>query len=323
MKLVPASTVLVFLPGTGLGSNFGVGPPQIKIFDVFYDAPVATGQQPILLKWAPYPEADVVSYTVLRSIIGFTAPKLTPGALAGLTLQLKVDGGATQTVAFNGVDDAITAINTTIVGGRAYPSLAVPTNFIFRSNTHQDPGSVEIVGGTALAALGLSTRVITELSEHFSLGDLPAGVDPNEYVEFEDPDGTIHDFYALITTDHLQNNSLKTVFKQAITDTGDVCVIEGIVTDLKGVRIPDARVVAKIVIPPFSAVVASFATIAEVETLSASDGRFSIVLLQGATVRLEIAAIGLGREILVPLQAFAVLSDLLVDLDVKFSDRTF
>jgi len=319
MKLIPQNVTMVFLPGGGLGHNFGVGPPQIKSFDVFYETPVAAGQQDILLKWSPYPEADVVRYDVFRSFIGFVAPVPTPGDLAGLTLQLKLDGGAVQTLAFNGTQDIITAINTFIVGGRAYASVTDPTAFLFRSNTGEDPGSVEIVGGTALPLLGLLARVITEQSEHYLLGAVDAPVDPLSVVDFTDPDGTVLDFYALSTLDHLLNNSLRTAFKQATTDTGDLCVLSGIVTDLRGVRVPDVQITATLVAFPYSPVTPSHITLEPVTALSNPDGKYSLVALQGATIRLEIPAIGLSREFVVPAQAFAAVADLFADDNAKLS----
>lgn len=45
MKFIPANTVLLFLPGGGIGHNFGQIAPQIASFDVYYDQPPVVGLQ--------------------------------------------------------------------------------------------------------------------------------------------------------------------------------------------------------------------------------------------------------------------------------------
>lgn len=274
----------------------------------------------INLAWYQYPESDVASYHVWRSIVGFVAPVLTPTALAGLTLTLSIDGGANQTVTFDGVNSAVVNINNQVTGGQAYASIAFPTTFLFRDNVREAPGTVQIVGGTALTALGLTAGTISQLSVIGLLATVPAGSPATAAVTYEDPDGALQDFYALSSIDHLGNESLQTTPKQPITATGNLCVIEGVVTDMQGVRLVDQEVRAHLMNYPKSLAQGAYINKREpLTTLTGDDGRFSLTVLQCTLIRLEIPSVGYGRNIKVPAQAFAFISDLEVDLDYKFN----
>lgn len=268
----------------------------------------------ISLKWAQYPEADVASFKVYRSIIGFRAPLAT--GLNTKTLQLKLNGGALQTITFD-TGSVVDKINSTLTGGRAYLSDS-GTEFLLRSDVRQSPGSVEIVGGTALVDLGLTARVITEKSEDELIATVTAPVDPEALVEFEDPDGTLSDYYALTTVDSMANESSKTNYRQPVTATGPLCVIEGTIINLQGVRMVDAEVTAFLQFPPEDDTMNVGITKDPIKTLSGPDGRFSLPLLQKALVRIEIPAISYTQYITVPEKAYALLNEIPVDLDYQY-----
>lgn len=272
----------------------------------------------ITLRWAPYPESDVASYKVYRSIIGFRALLVSGANRSGKTLALKVNGGAVQTFTFNDTDEIIDTINDTVEGGEAYASIDDPLKFIFRSNIREAPGSVEIVGGTILVAMGLTAHLITEKSEGEVLATIAALEDPTEYVSYEDTDGSLQDYYAVSTVNSLGQESDKTAYQQAIYFTGPVCVMEGIVTDVQGVRQVDEVVKAKIVLIPQESPVRSSITKAWVETLTGPDGRFSLPLLQGAIVKFEVPSLGFSRNIRVPEKAYEFVTDLLIDLEYRY-----
>jgi hypothetical protein len=272
-----------------------------------------------ILKFAPFPSSDVANYRVYRSIIGFTAVNAAPGAVAGKTLQLKMNGGVLQTISFSGVATVPDQINLVLTGGRAYPNTAdLGATFLLRSDIREAPGSVEIVGGSSLVDLDTTARVITETSEDEVIATIPALIDPEELVEFEDLDGALQDFYAIQTIDSFGNLSFKTGYRQAIQYTGNICVVEGIVTDLQGVRYVDAEVKAKLIKFPHSPEKASQVTLGEIITRTGPDGRFSLPLLQGALVQFEIRAVGFNRNITVPLKAYEFITDILVDLDYRY-----
>lgn len=274
----------------------------------------------IILKWAPYPEASVGSYHVFRAIIGFLAPIPLPAALSGLTLQLALNGGSTQTITFDGVTDVITSINNVITGGQAYASIADNTKFLFRSDIREAPGSVQIVGGTALSVLGLTAMTLTQESNFVLLATVAALLDPTVLVEYDDPDGALQDYYQLTSLDTFGNESLPTTPQQPISSTGDLCVIEGIVTDLQGVRLVDKEVRAILKRAPTTLATGSLVdSHAYITTLTGPDGRFSLPLLQDALVRLEIPATGYSRYIKVPDLAFAFITDLEVDTNYQFT----
>lgn len=264
------------------------------------------------LRWSQLEGAEVASYNVYRSIIGFKSALVSLGTLSGKTLTIRIDGGLSQTFSFDGTTPVVDLINETISGGTAHLS-ADGLSFFVRSNNTCD-GSVEIVGGSALTDLGLTPRVITEKSENELIATVTAPVDPLEAVEYEDLDGASKDWYRLTTVDELSAESDPTDWIQPILASGTLCVIEGLVTDLQGARVPDAQIIATIQVPPERDTLSSFITKDPVTALTNPSGRFSLPLIQGALVRLEIPAIGYSRNITVPEKAYVDLRDLTVDL---------
>lgn len=269
----------------------------------------------ITLKWSPFPGADVVSYKIYRSMVGFEAPVLTPSELNGLTLQLKLNGGATQTITFDNSTSSVDKINATITGGMAYASLEDSDYFLLRSDIRSTPGSVQIVGGTSLSVFGLTARTIYEKSEDIVIATIPATSDEMVY---EDPDGVCQDWYAITTLNTAGEESLKSPYRQPMTYTGDICVLEGIVTTLQGVRIPDAEVIATLIKFPQEIHKAPQISREPIKALTGVDGRFSIPLLQGALVQFEIPIVEFIRNITVPNKPCEFITDLQVDLDYRY-----
>lgn len=227
-----------------------------------------------------------------------------------------MNGGANQTITFV-AGDIIAQINAVLVGGKAYASDDI-TKFLLRSDNRGPDGSVQIVGGTALADLGLTARIITAKSEDTLVATIAALANPEDMVTYADPDGFVQDWYAITTVDTSANESLKSAYIQPIQATGPLCVIEGIVMNLQGARVPDVEVHANIQLHPEKIDALSNITLDKVRVLTSVDGRFSIALLQGAIVKLECDRIGLSRMIKVPEQAYAFINDIHVDLAYRY-----
>ena len=274
------------------------------------------------LRWSPFPGADVASYKVYRSMIGFSAPVLTPSALAGKTLILRLNNGPSQTITFDGVMTPYAKINATLQGGHAYLSVEDSNYFLVRSDVRSAPGNISILGGTSLTDFGLVTRAIYEKSEDALIAQVPALSDPDAQLEYQDEDGVCQDWYAISTVSGLGEESLKTPYRQPMTYTGELCVIEGIVTTLQGARVPDAEVKATIIKFPQEVGKAPQITREPITTLTGSDGRFSIPLLQGTLVQFEIPAVEFIRNITVPAKPCEFLTDLQVDLDYRYPLET-
>jgi hypothetical protein len=272
----------------------------------------------INLRWAPFPSAVVSSYKVYRSMIGFRGLVVAPDVVEGKTLLLKMNGGALQTLTFTGPASVVNQITSKLTGGKAFLSFADPLYFYVRSNIRSSPGSIQIVGGTALADLQLTMRTITEKSEDMLLATVPALPDPEMMVEWQDLDGVPEDFYAVSSVDPFGNESLKTAYRQATAYTGSICVLEGIVTDLQGVRFPDATITIQIIRFPVAQGKVPQITRFPLSFKSGPDGRFSIPVLQGALVQFEIKECQFSREIEVPALAYEFLTDILVDLDYRY-----
>lgn len=272
----------------------------------------------ITLRWAPFPGSDVVSYKVYRSVLGFIAPILSPSVLNGKTLQLKINSSSLQTITFDASTDTIAKINSVLTGARAYPSISNSAYFILRDDVRGAPGSVQVVGGTALGLLGLVPKTIYEKSEDSVISEPTAGINPEDVVEFQDPDGVCQDWYTVTSKDSQGGESAKAPARQPVTYSGPICVIEGIVTDLQGARVPEAEVTATLVKYPQDIGKCPQITLDPISVRTGSDGRFSIPLLQGTLVQIDIQSVGFSRNITVPPQAYEFLTDLQVDLDYRY-----
>jgi len=272
----------------------------------------------ITLRWKKFPGADVTYYKVYCSILGFKAPIVEPDHLAGKTLILVMNSGTEQTITFDGTTSVVELLNSHLLGAHTYILESDPGYFYLRSDIRSAPGSVRIVGGTAISDFGLVARTIYEKSEDFAIAMVPAPADPDEIVQYEDPDGVCQDWYTVTTISGQGAESLKSPYRQPVTHSGNLCVLEGIVTDLQGVRIPDAEVTAALVKFPHESSKASQITIAPITTRTGPDGRFSLAVLQGALVQVDIPSVEFHRNITVPYKACEFITDILVDLDYRY-----
>ncbi|NDC22531.1 MAG: hypothetical protein EBZ49_00150 [Proteobacteria bacterium] len=260
----------------------------------------------ITLKWQKYPGSTVGSFKIYRSIMGFMAP--LSGVTYGATLILKINGKPQQTVTFE--DDPVADINAAITGGKAFLSNS-GTHFIFRSDIRQAPGSVEIVGGTAMGPLGLTARLITQTSEDTLVATLS-----DTTTEYTDLDGVLCDYYAISTvTDGVESD--KSGYQRPIEATGPICVIEGTITNLQGTAASDVEVKATIQVPT-EIVSGTAITLKPITTRTDKFGKFSLPLLQKALIKLEIPDIGFMQLFKVPEQTCVFLSDLVSDEDAYY-----
>lgn len=273
----------------------------------------------IKLKWVAITDADIASFNIYRSMIGFRTSTEAPFSLInGDTLQLKFNDQTVQTVTFTGDDaiaDLVTLINGQITGGTAYKEDA-DNSLIIRSDIRIAPGFVEIVGGTAVAKMSETARIISEKSETELIGNVLFAATH----EYTDADGVLEDFYAISTIDGVANESDLSSLRQPINFTGPICVVEGTLMDLQGVRQSDKTVTARIVSPPEGSANHSFVTNQTVSILTGEDGRFSLPLLQGAKVIFEIDDARISDPILIPAAAFVFFDDLNIDTSYIFKD---
>ena len=265
----------------------------------------------ISLRWGVYDQADVISFKIYRSMIGFSLPKSGP---IGKTIQLKINNQTLQTFTL-GMDN-LAMVNQTIKGGRAFLSHDGLTVLV-RSDLRENPGFIQIVGGTALADLGQQPRIIGQQSEDSLIGTI-VSINSPQY-EYCDPDGVCQDYYRISTTSSSGDESRKSSYKQPVSLSGPICVIEGVLTNIQGARVTDVDISIKVELPP-EKMGETVMTNEPVVVQSGTDGRFSIPVLQGAVVRIEIPSIGMSQSIKVPELPYANLNDIMVDTSSKFRD---
>jgi hypothetical protein len=241
--------------------------------------------------------------------------------LIGLTLELRVNGGSIQVITFTG-NGLISDINAQATSLRAYPSANVGVSFILVRNTLREaPGALSILGGTALSVLGLTPHDITQGSEYQLLATVTDLTPGDDMYEYSDPDGSLSDLYALTTLDSQGNESEKTAPRRASDFTGKVCVIEGLVHNIQGVRVPDVMVTVKPMAYAQSPSKSAYYTMEEVTVYSDPSGRFSIPLIQGARVQIDIPDLSFSKVIVVPATAYEFITTLPSDYDFRFASE--
>lgn len=294
-------------------------PAQIASIDAYYTRnPNSQCGASVCINWVPLAGAQISRYAVYRSIVGFMADTPALSAIDGKTIQLSLNLGPTQEVVFNSFTPVIDRINSVIAGGYAVASLEEPGKFIFRVDPGSAPGVVEILGGTALADFGLTARTISLQSEDHLLTYIDAN--PNDDltgVEYCDLDGTIYDSYRVATIDNNNEISSKTRYAVPTEQTGPLCCIYGCVSDVAGVRTPDAQVTARILEYPQSVVAPTQINKDVIEVSTDAQGRFEICVVQCALIELSIPDAYYMRVVRVPDVARVAITDLEVDRDYR------
>ena len=149
----------------------------------------------ITLNWVPLPGADILSYRLYHSMIGFKVSIVDPALLVGLDIVLTTQVGTPQTITFSGPTSVLDQINDQIIGAHAYAAADPLADYFFvRSDVRVQPGAINITGGTANLLLGIVPRLITERSESILLATIAALPDETETVEYIDLDGVSEDY---------------------------------------------------------------------------------------------------------------------------------
>ena len=265
----------------------------------------------ITLRWSLFleEETDVSSYNIYRSMIGFLIPiyRIEEGS----TLSLKVNGGALQELIFP-EENHIEYLNQNLVNATATQSY--DQNFIIvRSVVKTAPGSIEVCANS----LGLRQRVITELSEEILVEVVQSSGRDDDLEVFRDYDGDPDDFYAISSNDVDGNESLKTPWRRSISSIAPICVVEGAIVDLQGMSLPDIEIIATLHETPRARSLA-YVVKEPVRTKTSPDGRFSLPLLQGVLVKLEIPAIGYCQMVTIPKRPYIFLQELLVNEEYTY-----
>lgn len=304
---------------------FAAPPSQLRSFDAYYtrDPGSACGAS-VCLFWLPLSNSEISRYKVYRSVVGFEADKGTPALLAGKTLEVSLNLGPTQTITFDGTTPTVDRINMTLVGGYAASLEASPGRFALRVSPGSAPGMVQVLGGTALADLGVLAGTYSKESHRQLVANINSSPeDDTEGVEFCDSDGTIYDSYQVSTVDLSGVESRPTEYSLPTAQTGRLCRVYGCVSTAAGVRVPDSSITAKILEYPQSVVSPTFVDKEEVSALSDSQGRFEILLLRGAFVEISVPALCFRRTVLIPDQAEAALVSLAVCRDYRLALETY
>lgn len=318
MIITPGGSIPVYVGTPSVPPN--QIPAQVRLLDAYYTqypgSPCGAG---VCINFFPLSGASISRYGIYRSVVGFQGDIVAPAVADGKTLQLSINLGAAQTVTFDGSTPIIDKMNSYFVGGRAVASVGSPARFIWRVDGGSSPGVVQILGGTALADLGLTAGTYSSQSKDYLVTYIDATPsDDADGVEFCDPDGTIYDSYRVTTIDLSNEESKPTNYVMPTETTGKVCWVYGVVSDPSGVRIPDAEVSARILEMPQSVVPPTYINNTIISTVSNPQGRYEICLLQNSLVELSIPSTYYTRQVRIPEQSRVAVSDLPVDRDYQY-----
>ena len=237
---------------------------------------------------------------VAASILG---TELSSFTLNGLTLQLKIDDGAEQTISFVtadpiAIDDVVDFVNTFLSGAVSSEDGGA---LRLTSNSLGTGSSIKITGGTALTELGftLNDRVVGT-DERIAL---VVGVDDYEYDDLNgDPD-----FYYKTRYYNSGTLAVSSFGPPAKGDVGSVLppsdLIKAVI-DLAGIDgkpMVDTEVLLyNKYVPPLE-VGDYLVTGRELVITTDQTGHAEIMLVRGATVSVAIAGTSIVREIVVPM----------------------
>lgn len=130
--------------------------------------------------------------------------------------------------------------------------------------------------------------------------ELLATLGPDEF-SYIHAIGTINDYYGISTVNSLGQESKISPLKNAEDYVPPLCRIIGRIVNLQGARVADAVVKAHVLqIPEYPGMERILITKQEVKTLTGIDGKFSLQVLQGAEILLEIDSIRVSDPIKVP-----------------------
>lgn len=277
----------------------------------------------IRLQWSKKAGFDVDTYQVFRSMVGIHLPHVPPSALYGTTLVVSVDGRPAETVSFVGPDSVAQQVNRQLSRGIAYTAQNASDGTFLRSPSGAAPGSVEVLGGTSLPIFDLEVGLRTERSEWYLVGDIPgSGSGSEEVVSFSDPDGGELDYYSISTISSSGEESRRSPPIRPLTGTpGPVCVVSGTISDAQGIYVEDAKVVATPLALPIFTFGAGLSK-KPVVALTDAYGKFSLPLLQGTSVIMEVEETGYSRTFTVPSKDSIDIADLESDFEHRYPLNT-
>ena len=250
----------------------------------------------ITLKWSVNTASSAIAYKIYKSFIGFDVNKIS---LPQKTLVLSIDGAQEICIVFDEGDVAEKL--------KTIPGLFVTQ--LYDQWRVKAKKSIKIISGTSLTALKLSKGLIEEKSLKLLVATVyRVDMNRSEY-EFKDEFGAYDDFYGISSIYQNGTESNMCPMRQGVSSTGPICVVEGLVSDVQGSRVQDIEVIAKIHRYP-DLLNKTLITKAPIKVYTHSDGKYTLPLLQGAIVKIEIPSLGLGRTIEVPKATSAQLADL-------------
>lgn len=224
-----------------------------------------------------------------------------PFTLNGLTLKLKVDGGAEQEVVFATanpvyIDSVVDEVNDQTGGLVASAS---GSQLQLTSNTTGTGSTLEITGGTGLTELGLSVGIVNGLDAHITLQ-----VGQTRY-EYDDQSGDASYWYK---TQYYNTGSggisgLSTAVQGSVGSvltSASLIIGEIRLANLSGQPYADQEVVFHhVMVPPL--VVETYGILGRTVTVTTnSAGYAEVYLVKGATVDVTLVDTGLVRRITVP-----------------------
>lgn len=227
---------------------------------------------------------------------------------ANQTLQISVDGGATQTVTLSSGDfgaigsataaELVTVINADTTGLTASISSG---SVVLTSDTDGEASTIQVLGGTANTYLGFPTTEETGQTFFEEIGD---GVYVIEFTE--DELDTLGSFTVKITGGTIaQFVTIASIIEGTVEDeetTISVCEIVGNVRDVGGNPVANATVAARILGFPTILSNAVVLTDDVISAVTNSNGDFSLELAVGAMVDITIPRTNYRRQLVVPNQ---------------------
>jgi len=263
-------------------------------------------------------DSESGEYSLITDIVATSASlvgtELDAFSVHGLTLTIKVDGGADQVITFESpddvdVDDVVNEINGQTVGVTA----SNDSGYVkISSNTSGTASSIEIVGGSSISELGFTEADV----DYGEAAHIPLLVGVDSY-EFDDESGDVSYWYKTqyLNTVSGASSSLSDAVKGS---TGAVVPAASLVTgsidvvDLSGKPVADMLIVFyNVYSPPI--VITPYVVVGKtVSVVTDAMGHAEVDLVKGAIVDVTFAGTSITRRIQVPDANFSLWDEISV-----------
>jgi hypothetical protein len=270
----------------------------------------------VVIKWSTFEDSNADSFNIYRAITGITISS-TNSLVIGDQLTFSATSSTVQKITLTAttLSSIATQINTQAKGLKA--TVNAGNTLLFLRCTARDNPKLKLYPCTFLTHTGTSVRTIVPRLEFSAIASVPFVASPPTDYSYSDLDGDPLDYYH-ITSVVGSVESVPSLDQAPLITPESLCVVEGRVIDFQNNPIVNAEVTAATI----GGVELSDNSALRTEGVSTSTdelGRWSLPVLRGTMLLLQISSIGYNQVVKIPDQASVLFEDLELTEDHYFT----